>query len=148
VPPSIEGIWSGALEISGIRLRLVVKIRHAATGWVATVDSLDQNVHDIPVDTVTAAGSDLKLTLARINGSYAGRVAGDKMTGSWTQNGQSWPLDLVKTEHPPATAARPQDPKRPLPYRELDVLVENHAAGATSPARSPSRPARGRSARS
>ncbi|HEY6478077.1 MAG TPA: alpha/beta fold hydrolase, partial [Polyangia bacterium] len=111
--------------------RLVLKIRHAATGWVATVDSVDQHVQDIPVDTVTVAGGDLKLTLPRINGSYAGRIAGDKMTGSWTQNGQSWPLDLTKTDHPPATAARPQEPKRPLPYREIDLLVENRAAGAT-----------------
>jgi pimeloyl-ACP methyl ester carboxylesterase len=131
VSPAIEGTWAGALEINGIRLRLVVKIRHAATGWVATLDSVDQNVHDIPVDTVTIAGSDLKLALARINGSYAGRVAGDKMTGSWTQNGQSWPLDLTKTDRPPAIGVRPQEPKRPLPYREIDVLVENRAAGAT-----------------
>jgi uncharacterized protein len=129
--PAIEGIWAGALEINGIRLRLVVKIRHAATGWVATLDSLDQNVHDIPVDTVTIAGDDVKVTLPRISGSYAGRVAGDKMTGSWTQNGQSWPLDLTKTDHPPATAVRPQEPKRPLPYREIDLLVENRVAGAT-----------------
>jgi pimeloyl-ACP methyl ester carboxylesterase len=130
-PPPIEGIWTGALEINGIRLRLVVKIRHAATGWVATLDSVDQNVHDIPVDTVSITGSDLKLALARINGSYAGRVGGDKMTGSWTQNGQSWPLDLTKTDRAPAIGVRPQEPKRPLPYREVDVLVENRAAGAT-----------------
>ncbi len=130
-PPAVEGIWTGALEINGIRLRLVVKIRHAATGWVAAVDSVDQHVHDIPVETVTVAGDDLKLTLPRINGTYAGRIAGDKVTGSWTQNGQSWPLDLTKTDHPPATAVRPQEPKRPLPYREIDLLVENRAAGAT-----------------
>jgi uncharacterized protein len=130
-PPAVEGIWTGALEINGIRLRLVVKIRHAATGWVAAVDSVDQHVHDIPVETVTVTGDDLKLTLPGINGSYAGRIAGAKMEGSWTQNGQSWPLDLTKTDHPPVTAVRPQEPKRPLPYREIDLLVENRAAGAT-----------------
>jgi uncharacterized protein len=126
-----EGIWAGALDIKGIQLRLVFKIRHAATGWVATVDSVDQNVHDIPVDIVTVSGTDLKLALSRVNGSYAGQIAGDKMTGTWTQNGQSWPLDLVKTDHPPGAVARPQEPKRPLPYREIDLLVENRAAGAT-----------------
>ncbi|HEY4394202.1 MAG TPA: alpha/beta fold hydrolase [Polyangia bacterium] len=131
VPPSAEGIWSGALDINGIRLRLVLKIRHVATGWAATLDSIDQNVRDIPVDTVTAAGDELKLTLGRINGTYKGRVAGDKMSGTWTQNGQSWPLDLSRTDHPPGTVARPQEPKRPLPYRELELLVENRAAGAT-----------------
>jgi alpha-beta hydrolase superfamily lysophospholipase len=131
VPPAAEGIWSGALDINGIQLRLVFKIRHAATGWVATLDSVDQNVRDIPVDTVTAAGDEVKLALARINGSYAGRIVGGKLTGTWTQNGQSWPLDLVKTEHPPGAVARPQEPKRPLPYREIELLVENRAAGAT-----------------
>jgi pimeloyl-ACP methyl ester carboxylesterase len=131
VPAAAEGIWTGALEINGIRLRLVVKIRHAATGWVASVDSIDQNVHDIPVDTVTAAGGDLTLTLGRIDGRYAGRIASDKMTGTWTQHGQSWPLDLTRTDHAPAAAVRPQEPKRPLPYRESELLVENRAAGAT-----------------
>jgi hypothetical protein len=131
VAPEIEGSWAGALEVNGTRLRLVLKIRRTATGWMATVDSVDQHANDIPVDAVTVTGGDLKLTLNRINGSYSGRVAGDKMTGSWTQNGQSWPLDLVKTDHPPATAARPEEPKRPLPYREIDLLVENRAAGAT-----------------
>jgi alpha-beta hydrolase superfamily lysophospholipase len=131
VPAVAEGIWSGALDVNGIQLRLVLKIRHAAAGWVATLDSVDQNVHDIPVDTVTAAGDELKLTLGRINGSYAGRIAGEKMTGTWTQNGQSWPLDLAKTAHPPSAVARPQEPKRPLPYRETELLVENRAAGAT-----------------
>jgi alpha-beta hydrolase superfamily lysophospholipase len=131
VPAAAEGIWSGALDINGIQLRLVFKIRRAATGWVATVDSVDQNVRDIPIDAVTAAGDALKLTLGRLNGSYTGRLAGDKMTGTWTQNGQSWPLDLARTEHPPGPVARPQEPKRPLPYREIDLVVENRAAGAS-----------------
>lgn len=131
VPPAAEGIWSGALDINGIKLRLVFKIRRAATGWVATVDSVDQNVRDIPVDTVTAAGAALKLTLGRLNGSYTGRLAGDTLTGTWTQNGQSWPLDLTRSEHAPDPVVRPQEPRRPLPYREIDLAVENRAAGAT-----------------
>jgi hypothetical protein len=32
VPAAAEGIWSGALDINGIQLRLVFKVRQAATG--------------------------------------------------------------------------------------------------------------------
>ncbi len=132
-PAAIAGAWAGALEISGIRLRLVVKIKPAAvpSGWAATVDSVDQHVQDIPVDEVTFSGGELQLVLRGINASYAGRVAGDAMTGKWTQNGQAWPLDLHKTERPPSAAVRPQEPKRPLPYHETGVLVENRAEGVT-----------------
>src|SRR5579871_5690493 len=132
-PAAIAGAWAGALEISGIRLRLVVKIKPAAvpSGWAATVDSVDQHVRDITVDEVTFAGGELKLVLRGINASYAGRVAGSAMTGKWTQNGQAWPLDLHKTDRPPSAAVRPQEPKRPLPYRETGVLVENRAAKVT-----------------
>jgi alpha-beta hydrolase superfamily lysophospholipase len=132
-PTAIEGAWAGALEISGIRLRLVVKIKPAgnSSGWTATLDSVDQHVQDIPVDEVTFSGGELKLALRGINATYAGRVAGTAMTGKWTQNGQAWPLDLHKTDRPPLAAARPQEPKRPLPYREVGVLVENRAAGVT-----------------
>jgi pimeloyl-ACP methyl ester carboxylesterase len=41
------------------------------------------------------------------------------------------PLELEKTANPPVASARPQEPKRPLPYDEIDVSVENRAGGIT-----------------
>jgi pimeloyl-ACP methyl ester carboxylesterase len=119
----------GTLHFGGMNLRLVLKIKRAAAGWTATVDSPDQHASDIPVDTVTVEGDQLKLALARINGSYEARIEGDRMVGTFKQNGVALPLELQKTTTPPAVTPRPQEPKRPLPYEELDVNVSNVTAG-------------------
>ena len=126
--PALDGAWEGAMQLGAVRLRLVAKIRRAAAGWVATVDSLDQNARDIPVGAVTVHGDSLKLDLPQINARYEARVAGDKLAGSWTQNGHAWPLDLTRTATPPVVKARPQEPRRPLPYDEIELAVENAPA--------------------
>jgi len=129
--PALDGAWVGTLHVGAMTLRLVLKIKRAGAGWTATVDSLDQHATDIPVDTVTVDGGKLTLALPKINGSYEGRIDGDQLVGTFTQNGAALPLDLVKTAKPPTITARPQEPKRPLPYEELDVSVTNRAAGIT-----------------
>jgi hypothetical protein len=43
----IEGNWLGALEVSGFKLRLALKISKTADGkFTAKMDSLDQNAKD------------------------------------------------------------------------------------------------------
>ncbi|HSY40624.1 MAG TPA: alpha/beta fold hydrolase [Polyangia bacterium] len=131
VVTSLEGAWIGTLHAGGANLRLLLKIRPAAGGWAATADSIDQHIADIPVDSVSVEGDKVKLILSSINGSYEARLAGDTLIGTFTQSGVSLPLELVKTAHPPVVTRRPQTPKRPLPYDELDVSVENAAARVT-----------------
>ncbi len=140
VPPSqagprpaarLDGAWVGTLHVGGLKLRLVLKIARAAAGWTATVDSVDQHAGDIPVDTVSIVGDQLTLSLPKINASYQARIEGDRLVGTFKQNGAALPLELDKTAKPPVITARPQEPKGPLPYAELDVSVENRAAGVT-----------------
>jgi uncharacterized protein len=128
---TLEGAWLGTLHLGAINLRLVLKIKRAGAGWTATVDSLDQHATDIPVETVTLDGNKLTLALPKINGSYEGRLVGERLVGTFTQNGVTLPLELAKTAKPPVVTARPQEPKRPLPYEELDVSVASSAAGVT-----------------
>ena len=49
-----------------------------------------------------------------------------ELIGTFTQHGVSLPLDLQKTANPPVVTLRPQTPKRPLPYDEIEVSVEEH----------------------
>ena len=128
---TLDGAWMGTIHAGGASLRLVLKIKPAPGGWTATADSIDQHAADIPVDSVTLEGDQLKLVLSKVNGRYEARLAGDKLIGTFTQYGVSLPLDLEKTAHPPVVTLRPQTPKRPLPYDEIDVSVENRPAGVT-----------------
>ncbi len=129
VVTTLDGAWIGTLHAGGVNLRLLVKIKPATGGWAATADSIDQHVADIPVDSVTVEGDKVKLILSTIDGSYEARLAGDTLIGTFTQSGVSLQLELVKTAHPPVVTLRPQTPKRPLPYDEIEVSVENAAAG-------------------
>jgi uncharacterized protein len=127
----LEGAWVGTLHLGTMNLRLVLKIKRAGGGWAATVDSPDQHATDIPVQTVTLEVDKLTLALPQINGSYQGRLDGDRLSGTFKQNGKTLPLDLEKTANPPVVKARPQEQKRPLPYEEIDVEVASSAAGVT-----------------
>ncbi len=128
---ALDGLWLGTLHAGVVNLRLLLKIKRASGGWSATADSIDQHVADIPVDSVTVEGDKVKLLLSTINGSYEARLDGDRLIGIFTQHGLALPLDLEKTAHPPVVTLRPQTPRRPLPYDELEVSVANPAAGVT-----------------
>ena len=80
---------------------------------------------------MTVEGDQVKLILSNINASYQGRLEGDRLIGTFTQHGLSLPLDLEKTAHPPVVTLRPQNPRRPLPYDEIEISVGNTAAGVT-----------------
>ena len=57
---SIEGNWSGAIDVGGIKLRLVFKVSKTATGYQAKFDSVDQGATDLDVDTVTIEDRQVK----------------------------------------------------------------------------------------
>ena len=124
---SVEGAWTGALQLGPVRLRLVLNLRRAPAGWSATLDSIDQNARDIPASAVTLQGQELNVEVAAIGGHYAAHLDGDTLNGNWTQGGRTLPLVLHKTDKPPV-ANRPQEPKPPLPYAQIELSVENPAA--------------------
>src|SRR5690242_14280620 len=100
--PNLDGAWEGALKVGGIQLRVVAKIKKSGDKWTATLDSPDQGAKDIPVDEVKLEGQKLTLTLPKIMAKFEGTLAGDKVTGTWSQGMGTLPLELVKTDHPAA----------------------------------------------
>jgi len=128
---SIEGIWQGALSVSGIQLRLVVKIHKQPGGTLTgTMDSIDQGAKDIPIDQVTFKDNTLRLELKGIGGVYEGKLnaAGTEFAGEWQQGGNALPLTLARTEKA-IELRRPQEPQKPYPYDEEELTFENKAAG-------------------
>jgi uncharacterized protein len=132
-PPSVEGSWLGALKVQDIQLRIVFNITRESNGTLsATLDSPDQGAKGIPMDTVTFTGGELKITAASLAGGYVGKFSADgkTITGTWTQAGRSFPLDLARSQRPVVAAVRrPQEPKPPYPYLEEEVSYPNKEAG-------------------
>ncbi len=136
-PSDIDGIWAGTLDAGLMKLRLVFHVTTTASGLTATMDSPDQGVKGIPASSVTRDGETFKLELTAAHASYTGTISKDLSTisGTWTQGGNDLPLvlravkgDAAKVE---GERVRPQNPKRPYPYKEEYVSYLNKGQGDT-----------------
>jgi pimeloyl-ACP methyl ester carboxylesterase len=138
-PAGVAGIWQGTLTLPTAQLRLVVKIRDEAGALTGTLDSVDQGARDMPIDTIRFANEALEFEMRAIGGRFAGKLgAGGEIAGTWSQGGGSLPLTLRRDANLPVLA-RPQEPARPLPYREEEVAYDSEpgvrlAATLTLPA--------------
>jgi pimeloyl-ACP methyl ester carboxylesterase len=132
-PSEVAGDWLGTLNLGAIKLRVVFHITSTANGLKATMDSPDQNATGLPISSVQLSGASLKLDSEKLHGEYSGTVSPDltSVDGTWMQGGASAPLVLKRAksaaewQRPP----RPQEPSRPYPYRDEDVVYANTAAG-------------------
>lgn len=129
--PPCTGNWLGALNVSGMELRIVFKITAAADGALtAKMDSPDQGAKDIPMDAVVCRRDTIMITCAAIMGSYQGVLSSDgtSIQGEWKQAGMTLPLALKKVAEAPSVR-RPQNPQKPYPYSEEEVTFANRSAG-------------------
>jgi len=129
--PPPTGLWAGTLNIMLIqKLRLVLEVAAPAPGKiVATLDSPDQGVSGIAIDTFTSDGSKMEFESKAIKATFSGELKPDgKFHGTFKQGGMNLPLVLERIKERPTPPSRPQDPKKPYPYIEEEVKVVNEAA--------------------
>jgi non-heme chloroperoxidase len=94
----LAGTWQGTLQ-AGKGLRTVLKITKADKGgWSAMFYSIDQGPDGIAIPSISLQESTVKFAIPVINGSYEGKLSSDgaSITGTWTQNNSSHPLDLQR----------------------------------------------------
>lgn len=127
--PDITGIWMGTVEIPTGAVRIVFKINKDAQGsFSATMDSPDQGATNIPVSKVSFENNKLILDVQLIRGSYEGTLKPDgTIDGQLKQSGASLPLALKRSDEAPKVN-RPQEPKKPYPYIEEEVTIQNPEA--------------------
>jgi len=122
----IAGQWNGILKVQSTQLRLVVNIDPSDSGYTATLDSPDQGAKDIQVTQTSFENSELKFEVATLGVSYAGTLNNEGVIkGTFTQMGQSLPLDLSKEVIEKEAMVRPQEPKPPYPYNSEEVSFAN-----------------------
>ena len=119
----ISGDWQGVLKVGGQESRLIVRIKKDHGGWKATVLPIDYSGDwglEVPANSVTLAGSHLKITIAAGGAIYEGTVStdGNSVAGIWTQ-GQSQPLDCRRATKKTAW-------QHPSPHAVRFVAVENN----------------------
>ena len=127
--PKLEGVWLGTLKAGKAELRLGFQVVSAESKWTATMDSIDQGAKGIVVKEVAFQDGNVRFDLPLIQAAFEGKMNkdGSEIVGEWKQGKTALPLTLTRVDNLP-TAKRPQEPKRPFPYREEEITYENQKA--------------------
>jgi pimeloyl-ACP methyl ester carboxylesterase len=126
----VEGVWQGALEGNGMRLRLQLHVSHdAQRELVAALDSPDQGVSGLPAIHVGQKDAGFHFEIPVVSGVYDGRLNAAKtaIIGSWTQNNVEQKLDFRRSDQL-LELVRPQNPVKPYPYKEEEITFPNGKA--------------------
>jgi uncharacterized protein len=104
---SLDGEWSGTLQVGEAQLHLVLHLSKDAQGaWQAKVDSPDQAVYGMDATKVARQEDALQFELASVGARFQGRLLPDHKTirGVWEQGGTGLPLRFERRST--GTAAR------------------------------------------
>lgn len=127
---SVEGLWQGALETNGLRLRLQLHVAHGREqNLVAALDSLDQGVSGVPATEVSQKDSAFHFAIPSVRGTYDGTLSANKnvLNGTWKQDDTTQKLDFRRSDEV-LPLRRPQNPVKPYPYKEEEVTIRNEQA--------------------
>jgi bla regulator protein blaR1 len=114
---NIVGTWQGALKLpqGGKQLRIVFKISTTDNDTLkAVMYSIDQGGQGIAITQFTRQGSDVKMVVGGIGGTYDGKLSadGNAITGNWTQGPMPMMLNLARANA--ETAWTIPEPPKPL----------------------------------
>jgi pimeloyl-ACP methyl ester carboxylesterase len=128
----LVGHWLGSLKVTPVvELRLALDLKNSDSGKPGGVmTSVDQGNSPIPITTLTENAGVVHLETKSIGGVFDGKFSADgsEIAGDWQQNGKTMPLAFKRLSQA-AKLERPQEPKKPFPYDDEEVIVENKAAG-------------------
>ncbi len=121
----VSGHWEGAVTLPGMELGLLIELSLQDGAWSGTADIPMQGAKGIALAGVRAVGDSLCFALAGVPGepTFRGVREDSRITGRFTQGGQTFPFYLGREKL--AAPLRPQEPKRPFPYREEEVGYDN-----------------------
>ncbi len=128
-----EGVWQGALEGHGMRLRLQLHVTHDdKRQLVAALDSPDQGVNGLPATKVSQKDAAFHFEIPVVSGVYDGTLNAAKttITGGWTQSGVEQKLEFRRSDKL-LELVRPQNPVKPYPYKEEEVTFANAKANVS-----------------
>lgn len=113
-----EGNWKGELDIQGTKLPLVFNFSDDG----CTLDSPAQGVKNIKAEKNITPEGKLKVVVPSLGAVFEGMIGQDVITGTFTQNGFSFPLTLKPGK---MQVKRPQTPVAPFPYTTEEVTFND-----------------------
>lgn len=113
------------MNVQSMQLEIVFHIEQTEDGYSATFDSPVERAYGIPFSNVSVHENQILLEVESIRLQFEGTVDNDQIIGKWKQSGAEFDLVLTKEKIEIAGPNRPQEPTRPLPYREEEVRFTN-----------------------
>ena len=124
----ITGSWYGNLDVQGQKLPLVFHIDKDGNDLKSTFDSPTQGAKGIPIKNTLFENNELKFAAPDLGITFTGKLNAEKIEGTFTQSGLSFPLILTRNEET-TVVNRPQTPKPPFNYNSNDVTFKNEKEG-------------------
>jgi uncharacterized protein len=123
------GVWSGKLLIQGSNVDLIFSILANEKGELtAKLDVPAQGAKNLPVNRIISNNDSLIFYVDVIQGRFSGAFKNDTtVKGKWIQGDSKLPITLTKNDKIPLLN-RPQNPRKPYPYVEQEVVYENKKA--------------------
>ncbi len=126
---SMAGAWQGMLKVGDVSIRLVINLTEKTPEtWTGTLDAPDSGRKGIPIDEVAIKHGYLDLKLKSVPASFEGKLNKEwsEAKGTWRQGGQSFSVTFQRlAKAAEVKLKRPQEPKRPYPYAEEEVVFDN-----------------------
>lgn len=93
---TMTGTWIGVLTVGSNKLLLALHVQGTPAALTATLDSPYQQGFGIPVTSIAASNKTLTFSIANIGASFTGKIGASDIDGTFTQNGQSFPLKFAR----------------------------------------------------
>ncbi len=122
----ITGDWFGNLNVMGTQLGITFTINQNESRYYGSMSVPQQQAYNIPLTKVNFQNNQLNLGFEPAGISYTGNWNEDQtFTGTFTQNGQRFPMTLAREKTTETKPLRPQEPKEPFPYNIEEVVFPN-----------------------
>jgi len=119
--PALVGHWEGTIEIPGSPMPVIVDLVYDGDSWNGTFTSPLQSAESLPLAGFRMKADEVLFMIQGVPGepTFKGKLEGGAIVGVFTQMDQRFPFKLGRgaVDLPD----RPQEPQRPLPYREEEV---------------------------
>ncbi|MEL6720890.1 MAG: serine hydrolase, partial [Bacteroidota bacterium] len=97
-----SGRWEGTLDVSGVKLDMIIELEEKDGTWSGTLDIPIQNVKNMALEELSIEKDAITFKLPQVpgNASYEGTFKEDfsKLEGTFKQGGGSFPLKMTKRD--------------------------------------------------
>lgn len=118
---TVIGTWKGDLKVGQVKLSLIFHVSKDT----CTLDVPDQCALGIPASLKELTDTSLTVIVYSIEAGYQGKIKDGQLVGTFTQRGMTFPLTLSRFQE---VYNRPQEPKKPYPYKTEEVTINTPGA--------------------